>query len=175
PRRRPRRSLPPGRRERRRHHRARPAPGGGAVMTRTPENPSRPDIEVEQGHKSSGDLDVLKGGDLTVHAGEVAVLVGPSGSGKSTPLRCIIQLEAPSARRVLIDGEVQGYRPDALPDGRWQKLTSKEIAAQRSRIGMVFQRFHLFPHLTALGHVMEAPVQVRGLPKAAAEATSREL
>src|SRR5699024_6747035 len=68
-----------------------------------------------------------------------------------------------------------GVPADALPDGRWQKLTSKEIAAQRSRIGMVFQRFHLFPHLTALGNVMEAPVQVRGLPKAAAEATSREL
>ena len=158
-------------------------------MTRTPENPprpaqdpsrpaqdpSRPVIEVEQVHKSFGDLHVLKGCDLTVHAGEVAVLVGPSGSGKSTLLRCINQLEEPSAGRVLIDGEVQGYRPDALPDGRWQKLTSREIAAQRSRIGMVFQRFHLFPHLTALGNVMEAPVQVRGLPKAAAEATSREL
>src|SRR5699024_1925579 len=117
----------------RRHHPAGPAPGGGAVMTRTPENPprpaqgpsrpaqgparpaqdpSRPVIEVEQVHKSFGDLHVLKGCDLTVHAGEVAVLVGPSGSGKSTLLRCINQLEEPSAGRVLIDGEVQGYRPD---------------------------------------------------------------
>src|SRR5699024_3820587 len=126
--------LPAGRREQRRHHPARPAPGGGAVMTQTPEPPPRPVVEAGQVQKSFGDLHVLKGCDLTVHAGEVAVLVGPSGSGKSTLLRCINQLEEPSAGRVLIDGEVQGYRPDALPDGRWQKLTSREIAAQRSRI-----------------------------------------
>ncbi|MBB5830308.1 amino acid ABC transporter ATP-binding protein [Brachybacterium aquaticum] len=132
-------------------------------------------IQVQDVHKSFGDLHVLKGCDLTVRAGEVAVLVGPSGSGKSTLLRCINQLEEPSAGRVLIEGVVQGYRSDPLPDGRWQKLSNAEIAAQRSRIGMVFQRFHLFPHLTALGNVMEAPVQVRGLPKAAAEKKAREL
>ncbi|AXK47261.1 amino acid ABC transporter ATP-binding protein [Brachybacterium saurashtrense] len=132
-------------------------------------------IQAESLHKSFGDLHVLKGCDLTVRAGEVAVLVGPSGSGKSTLLRCLNQLEEPTAGRVLIDGEVQGYEPDPLPDGRWQKLRPARIAAQRSRIGMVFQRFHLFPHLTALGNVMEAPVQVRGLPKAAAEKKAREL
>ena len=132
-------------------------------------------IRVEGVHKSFGDLHVLKDCDLTVRSGEVAVLVGPSGSGKSTLLRCINQLEQPTAGRVLIDGVVQGYEPDPLPDGRWQKLSSAQIAAQRSRIGMVFQRFHLFPHLTALGNVMEAPVQVRGLPKAAAEKKAREL
>lgn len=135
----------------------------------------RPVIQLEGVHKSFGPLHVLKGCDLTVRAGEVAVLVGPSGSGKSTLLRCINQLEEPSAGRVLVDGEVQGYQPDPLPDGRWQKLSSAQIAVQRSRIGMVFQRFHLFPHLTALGNVMEAPVQVRGLPKAAAEKKARAL
>ena len=135
----------------------------------------RPVIQLEGVHKSFGPLHVLKGCDLTVRAGEVAVLVGPSGSGKSTLLRCINQLEEPSAGRVLVDGEVQGYQPDPLPDGRWQKLSSAQIAVQRSRIGMVFQRFHLFPHLTALGNVMEAPVQVRGLPKVAAEKKARAL
>ena len=132
-------------------------------------------IQVEGVHKTFGDLHVLKGCDLTVRSGEVAVLVGPSGSGKSTLLRCINQLEEPTAGRVLVDGVVQGYRAEPLPDGRWQKLRPVEIAAQRSRIGMVFQRFHLFPHLTALANVMEAPVQVRGLPRAAAEAKAREL
>ena len=145
----------------------------------TPENPVGPAspvvIQVEGVHKTFGDLHVLKGCDLTVRSGEVAVLVGPSGSGKSTLLRCINQLEEPTAGRVLVDGVVQGYRAEPLPDGRWQKLRPVEIAAQRSRIGMVFQRFHLFPHLTALANVMEAPVQVRGLPRAAAEAKAREL
>ena len=145
----------------------------------TPENPVGPAspvvIQVESVHKTFGDLHVLKGCDLTVRSGEVAVLVGPSGSGKSTLLRCINQLEEPTAGRVLVDGVVQGYRAEPLPDGRWQKPRPVEIAAQRSRIGMVFQRFHLFPHLTALANVMEAPVQVRGLPRAAAEAKAREL
>ena len=142
-------------------------------MSQNDENPVV--IQVEGVHKSFGDLHVLKGCDLTVRSGEVAVLVGPSGSGKSTLLRCINQLEEPTAGRVLIDGVVQGYRAEPLPDGRWQKLRPAEIAAQRSRIGMVFQRFHLFPHLTALANVMEAPVQVRGLPKAAAEKKARQL
>ena len=100
-------------------------------------------IQVEGVHKTFGDLHVLKGCDLTVRSGEVAVLVGPSGSGKSTLLRCINQLEEPTAGRVLIDGVVQGYRAEPLPDGRWQKLRPAEIAAQRSRIGMVFQRFQI--------------------------------
>ena len=151
-------------------------------MSQNPETPENPVgaaspvvIQVEGVHKTFGDLHVLKGCDLTVRSGEVAVLVGPSGSGKSTLLRCINQLEEPTAGRVLVDGVVQGYRAEPLPDGRWQKLRPAEIAAQRSRIGMVFQRFHLFPHLTALANVMEAPVQVRGLPRAAAEAKAREL
>jgi polar amino acid transport system ATP-binding protein len=153
-----------------------PANAENSESAATPESSASPVvIQVEDVHKTFGDLHVLKGCDLTVRSGEVAVLVGPSGSGKSTLLRCINQLEEPTAGRVLVDGVVQGYRAEPLPDGRWQKLRPAEIAAQRSRIGMVFQRFHLFPHLTALANVMEAPVQVRGLPKAAAEAKAREL
>ena len=136
---------------------------------------TEPLVRLESVHKSFGDVHVLRGCDLAVQRGEVAVLLGPSGSGKSTLLRCINQLEEPTAGKVLIDGVLQGYAPEPLPDGRWQKLSAAQIAAQRSRIGMVFQRFHLFPHLTALGNVMEAPVQVRGVSKAAAQAQAREL
>lgn len=139
------------------------------------EDDARTVIALEDVHKSFGDLHVLKGCSLEVKAGEVCVLVGPSGSGKSTLLRCINQLETPSAGFVRIDGELQGLAPEPLPDGRWQRLSAKQIAAQRSRIGMVFQRFHLFPHMTALANVMEAPVHVLGTPKAQAEQTAREL
>ncbi|WP_347040806.1 ATP-binding cassette domain-containing protein [Brachybacterium nesterenkovii] len=137
--------------------------------------PARPLIEIEGLHKAFGPVHVLKDNTLTVAEGEVCVLIGPSGSGKSTLLRCINQLEEPTAGRVRIDGVTQGYEEEPLPDGRWQRLSPKQIAAQRSRVGMVFQRFNLFPHLTALGNVMEAPVQVLGRPKAEAEATAREL
>ena len=136
---------------------------------------SEPIIEVRHLSKSFGTHVVLRDVDFTVKPGDVTCVIGASGSGKSTLLRCINQLEEPTAGRVLIDGVVQGYRAEPLPDGRWQKLRPAEIAAQRSRIGMVFQRFHLFPHLTALANVMEAPVQVRGLPKAAAEKKARQL
>ena len=132
-------------------------------------------IEVEGLHKTFGDLHVLKDCELTVRSGEVCVLVGPSGSGKSTLLRCINQLEDPTAGTVRIDGVLQGYEPEPLADGRRQRLSAKQIAAQRARIGMVFQRFHLFPHLTALANVMEGPVQVLGAPRADAEHRAREL
>ncbi len=135
----------------------------------------RPLIEIEGLHKAFGDLHVLRGDDLVVREGEVTVLIGPSGSGKSTLLRCINQLEVPTAGRVRIDGVTQGYAEQPLADGRWQRLSPRQIAAQRARIGMVFQRFNLFPHLTALGNVTEAPVQVLGRPRARAETTAREL
>ncbi|EWS81448.1 amino acid ABC transporter ATP-binding protein [Brachybacterium phenoliresistens] len=134
-----------------------------------------PAIQIEGLHKSFGDVHVLTGCDLTVRPGEVAVLVGPSGSGKSTLLRCINQLEEASAGRVRIEGVTQGYAEQPLADGRWQKLSAKQIAAQRARIGMVFQRFQLFPHMTALHNVMEAPVHVLGMEKAQAESEAREL
>ncbi|MFE5776770.1 amino acid ABC transporter ATP-binding protein [Brachybacterium sp. NPDC056505] len=126
-------------------------------------------IALEGVHKAFGELHVLKDCDLRVAEGEVAVLIGPSGSGKSTLLRCINQLEEPTAGRVRIAGVTQGYAEEPLPDGRWQKLSPKQIARQRARIGMVFQRFDLFPHMTALQNVMEAPVHVLGRPKAQAE------
>ncbi|UEJ84241.1 amino acid ABC transporter ATP-binding protein [Brachybacterium halotolerans subsp. kimchii] len=126
-------------------------------------------IALEGVHKAFGDLHVLKDCDLRVAEGEVAVLIGPSGSGKSTLLRCINQLEEPTAGRVRIAGVTQGYAEEPLPDGRWQKLSPQQIARQRARIGMVFQRFDLFPHMTALQNVMEAPVHVLGRPKAQAE------
>ncbi|MCT1775800.1 amino acid ABC transporter ATP-binding protein [Brachybacterium sp. p3-SID957] len=132
-------------------------------------------VAITDLHKSFGDLHVLKGCSLEVAPGEVCVLVGPSGSGKSTLLRCINQLESPTAGEVRIGGELQGYQSEPLADGRWQRLSNKQIAAQRSRIGMVFQRFHLFPHLTALGNVIEAPMQVLGTPRAQAESDARDL
>jgi polar amino acid transport system ATP-binding protein len=105
----------------------------------------------------------LRGIDLTIGKGEVSVAIGPSGSGKSTLLRCINQLETVSAGRVLLGGELQGY---AEREGRFHPLRPAEVAAQRRRTGMVFQRFNLFPHMTALQNVMEGPVQVKRQPKA---------
>lgn len=147
-----------------------PAPTSGSQGADGPEPAAaHPLIEIQGLHKAFGDVHVLKGNDLVIREGEVAVLIGPSGSGKSTLLRCINQLEEPTAGRVRIDGVTQGFAEEPLPDGRWQRLSPKEIAHQRARIGMVFQRFHLFPHMTALQNVMEAPVQVLGKPKAEAK------
>jgi len=109
-------------------------------------------------HKSFGRLEVLKGIDLEVGRGEVCCLLGPSGSGKSTFLRCINHLEKVSAGRLSVDGQLVGYRER---DGRLYELKERETAHARADIGMVFQRFNLFPHMTALGNVAEAPVRVR--------------
>ncbi len=117
-----------------------------------------PMVSVRGVHKFFGDLHVLRGIDLDIASGEVCVILGPSGSGKSTLLRCLNMLEDISAGRVYVDGELLGYREDE--NGVLHERHDKEIAAQRSRIGMVFQRFNLFPHKTALENVMEAPVQV---------------
>ena len=103
--------------------------------------------------------EVLKGIDLDVRSGEVVCLLGPSGSGKTTFLRCINQLETIDGGRIWVDGTLMGY---VEKNGRLHRLHDKEIAAQRRDIGMVFQRFNLFPHMTALENIMEAPVQVKG-------------
>ncbi|MDO5645631.1 MAG: amino acid ABC transporter ATP-binding protein [Dermabacter sp.] len=132
-------------------------------------------IDIQDLYKSFGNVNVLRGNSLTIREGEVCVLVGPSGSGKSTLLRCINQLEEPTGGRVVIDGDVQGYENEPLADGRWQKLSPAKIAEQRARVGMVFQRFHLFPHMTAVQNVMEAPVHVRGLSKAEARRSALDL
>jgi polar amino acid transport system ATP-binding protein len=120
-------------------------------------------VRAENVHKSFGHLDVLKGIDLSVRPGEVAVVIGPSGSGKSTFLRCINHLEKINAGRIWVDGELIGYRQRG---DRLHEMREKDVAAQRRSIGMVFQRFNLFPHMTVLENVMEAPCRVRREPKA---------
>ena len=115
---------------------------------------------------------VLKGIDLEVKRGEVVVLLGPSGSGKTTLLRCINQLETIDGGRIWVDGDLMGY---ADKDGILHRLTDKRIAAQRREIGMVFQRFNLFPHKTALENIMEAPTQVKGVSKDEARSRGIEL
>ncbi len=122
--------------------------------------------------KSFHHNEVLKGIDLDVDAGQVVCLLGPSGSGKTTFLRCINQLETIDGGRIWVDGDLMGY---AERDGKLYRLKDKEIAAQRREIGMVFQRFNLFPHMTALENVAEAPVQVKGESKKAARERAQAL
>ena len=130
-------------------------------------------IQIRGVHKFFGDLHVLRGIDLDIANGEVCVIMGPSGSGKSTLLRCLNQLETISAGEIFIDGELLGYRKDPST-GVLYDLTDKQIASQRSQIGMVFQRFNLFPHMTALENVMEGPIQVLGRPKEEAAREAQE-
>ncbi|MCW2540497.1 MAG: amino acid transporter ATP-binding protein family [Frankiales bacterium] len=129
-------------------------------------------VRAEAVHKSFGALHVLKGITLTVQAGEVMCLIGPSGSGKSTFLRCINHLEQVTAGRLYVDGDLVGYRErgEVL-----HEMHPRDAAKQRREIGMVFQRFNLFPHRTALGNITEAPIRVKKQSRAAAEAKGREL
>ncbi|WP_277870645.1 amino acid ABC transporter ATP-binding protein [Cryobacterium sp. TMT1-2-1] len=116
-----------------------------------------PMVTAENVHKSFGHVEVLKGIDLEVRTGQVFCLLGPSGSGKSTLLRCINHLERIDAGRLSVDGQLVGYRERA---GKLYELNENEVADQRRDIGMVFQRFNLFAHMTALQNVMLAPVDV---------------
>ncbi|MFC7245532.1 amino acid ABC transporter ATP-binding protein [Catellatospora aurea] len=129
-------------------------------------------IKAEGVRKSFGQLEVLSGIDLQVDSGQVCCLLGPSGSGKSTFLRCVNHLEAVTAGRLWVDGDLVGYRQRG---DRLHELRESEVAQRRRDIGMVFQRFNLFPHLTALGNVMEAPVHVLREPKAAARQRALDL
>jgi polar amino acid transport system ATP-binding protein len=131
-----------------------------------------PMVKAEGVHKSFGRLEVLKGISLEVQRGEVMCMLGPSGSGKSTFLRCINHLEKIDAGRLSVDGELVGYRQQG---DRIYELREREVARKRSEIGMVFQRFNLFPHMTALENVIEAPVQVRGVPRTQAADEATEL
>nr|WP_272910889.1 MULTISPECIES: amino acid ABC transporter ATP-binding protein [unclassified Arthrobacter] len=132
----------------------------------------KPLVKIEGLHKYYGHHHVLRGIDMTVNQGEVSVVIGPSGSGKSTMLRCVNLLESISAGRISVGGQLIGYRE---VNGKLHDLKTKEIAAQRREIGMVFQRFNLFPHKTALQNVMEAPVHVKGQSKAEAQKRALEL
>lgn len=122
--------------------------------------------------KSYGAFEALKGIDLEIYRGEVMCVVGPSGSGKSTFLRCINQLEAIDGGALWVDGELVGYRRAGR---KLYALSEHEIARQRRATGMVFQRFNLFPHKTALENIIEGPVQVLKQERMQAEAAAREL
>ena len=132
----------------------------------------RPMVKAEGVCKSFGPTQVLKGIDLEVAPREVMCVIGPSGSGKSTFLRCINHLEKVDAGRLYVDGELVGYREAG---GKLHELRDKEVAAKRRDIGMVFQRFNLFPHMTALENVIEAPTRVKGMSRSAARERGREL
>jgi polar amino acid transport system ATP-binding protein len=131
-----------------------------------------PMVQAEQVSKNFGTNQVLKGITLTVNRGEVMCLIGPSGSGKSTFLRCINHLERVDAGRLSVDGVLVGYeeRGDKL-----YELKPKVAARQRRDIGMVFQRFNLFPHMTALENIIEAPMKVNGRDKSTAVAQAKDL
>jgi polar amino acid transport system ATP-binding protein len=122
-------------------------------------------VRAEGVHKRFGRDEVLKGIDLEVASGEVLCLIGPSGSGKSTFLRCINHLEKIDAGRIEVDGELVGYREKGA---RLHEMPERDVCRQRAAIGMVFQRFNLFAHMTALENVIEAPIRVRHEPRPAA-------
>ena len=123
-------------------------------------------------HKLYGDFHVLRGIDLEVRRGQVVVVVGPSGSGKSTLLRCLNHLETIQRGRIRVCGELVGYRETARG---LVELRDAEVARHRRRIGMVFQQFNLFPHLTAEGNISAGPVHVLGEPRERAADEARRL
>jgi polar amino acid transport system ATP-binding protein len=129
-------------------------------------------VRIRGLRKSFGAHVVLDGIELDVNEGEVTVLLGPSGSGKSTLLRCVNHLEKPDGGFVEVGGEIVGYRHNG---SRLHELHAKAVTRQRARVGMVFQQFNLFPHMTVLENITEAPVAVRGTPRKQAAAHAREL
>ncbi|EKF18495.1 amino acid ABC transporter ATP-binding protein [Nitratireductor pacificus] len=131
-----------------------------------------PLVRARNVHKAFESLEVLKGIDLDVMPGEVVVILGPSGSGKSTFLRCINHLEAIGRGSIMVGGEQIGYR---MKDGRLVRLSANAIARQRRRIGMVFQQFNLYPHMTVLQNIIEAPVGVHGESRASAVENAKRL
>jgi polar amino acid transport system ATP-binding protein len=129
-------------------------------------------VDIKSVHKSFGSLEVLKGVDLAVRAGEVTVILGPSGSGKSTLLRTINHLEKVDQGWISVDGTLVGYRRSG---DKLYELREREILRQRTRIGFVFQNFNLFPHLTVLDNIVEAPVSALKRPRRAVVETARAL
>jgi polar amino acid transport system ATP-binding protein len=131
-----------------------------------------PMVKAEEVHKSFGRLEVLRGIDLEVYPREVMCMIGPSGSGKSTFLRCINHLEKIDCGRLSVDGELVGYRERG---DKLYELPDSEVCKKRSEIGMVFQRFNLFPHMTAVENVIEAPIRVKRESRAVAVERARKL
>jgi polar amino acid transport system ATP-binding protein len=129
-------------------------------------------VKAEAVHKRFGQLEVLKGIDLEVNRGEVTCMLGPSGSGKSTFLRCINHLEKINSGRLSVDGELVGYRESG---GKLHELRDRDVIQQRTHIGMVFQHFNLFPHMTALENVTLAPTRVLGVSRDEARTRGRKL
>jgi len=139
-----------------------------------PTNPNAPEaVVVEDLHKRFGALEVLKGVSLTAREGDVITLIGSSGSGKSTLLRCINMLEVPDEGRIVIGGESIGLKKGR--GGRTVPADAKQVDRIRTRLGMVFQNFNLWTHMTILENVIEAPVHVLGVPKAEAIDRARML
>ena len=145
-----------------------PTSGGGLAATEAL-------VRVRDLRKSFGALEVLRGVSLDVARGEVVAIIGPSGSGKTTLLRCLNFLERPTGGAVWIDGQRIGQAEAAGSDGRARYLSDREMAAERAEIGFVFQRFNLFPHLTALDNVTLAPRKVKGLSRPEAEALGKAM
>ena len=131
-----------------------------------------PALRVEGVRKSYGHVEVLKGIDMQVKPGEVACLVGPSGSGKSTFLRCINHLEKINSGRLYVNGELVGYQEKK---GRLYELSDREVCRKRAEIGMVFQSFNLFQHMSVLENIIEAPMRVLKISKEEAVIYAREL
>ncbi|RKQ89989.1 polar amino acid transport system ATP-binding protein [Mycolicibacterium mucogenicum 261Sha1.1M5] len=129
-------------------------------------------VQIRRVRKSFGNHEVLRDISLAVPAGTVTVLLGPSGSGKSTLLRCVNHLETIDGGRIIVDGDLIGYRQHG---NKTYEMTPRQIAKQRANIGMVFQKFNLFPHLTAVENIMEAPVGVAGRGRGAAKARALDL
>ncbi|MCZ2496346.1 ATP-binding cassette domain-containing protein [Xylophilus sp. Kf1] len=134
---------------------------------------NQPIVSIVDLHKRFGDFQALRGVSIDVAAGEVLCLIGASGSGKTTLLRCINQLVTPDSGAIWVGGELVGYQ--ARGDRSLRRLTERQIARQRLHTGMVFQRFNLFAHMTALANVMEGPVQVLGRDRRTVEAESLAL
>ena len=132
----------------------------------------RPMLEISGISKRFGAVEVLRDVSLSVAPGEVVVVIGPSGSGKTTLLRCINVLEDYERGTITVDGEPIGYRREGKDRVR---MSGREIAAARAKVGMVFQSYNLFPHMSVLQNIVAAPVRVKGVPRARAEARAREL